>query len=234
LVETLSALFRIGKRTLPALLARNTISGGLHKHAFETLTIVRDRPSNRPTAMGTRPLHRSTRSDGTLSQRAGVNERVLDASRAHQGMLGWDRPDHETKLTIHHRELLLGTERLVRRVDAVCRQFLPATYNRQLIAVGQIPHYRLANTVFTTMYVARNFRTAYHRDANNLNAVMTCLLPLGSFQGGALILPRFRIGIAFGPGDVLFFDPNQLHGNLPFDGERISIALFCGGWVASL
>ncbi len=45
------------------------------------------------------------------------------------------------------------------------------------------------------------------------------------------MLPRFRIAIGFLPGDVLFFDPSQLHGNLQFKGERISMALYCGGWI---
>jgi hypothetical protein len=89
----------------------------------------------------------------------------------------------------------------------------------------------LAKSVFTTVYVAKNFRTAYHRDAGNLRGVMTCLLPMGEFSGGALVLPRFRIAFAFKPGDVLFFNPQELHGNLPFKGERLSAALYCGGWV---
>jgi len=148
-------------------------------------------------------------------------------------MLGWDRPGHETALTVRRREMLLGNEQLIKLADQLYKQHLPAFYAKQWVTVAKVPRYRLSNTVFTTIYVARNFRTAYHRDRNNLAGVMTCLMPMGSFEGGALVLPRFRIAIAFRPGDVLFFDPNQFHGNLPFKGERVSIALYCGGWVTS-
>ena len=47
-------------------------------------------------------------------------------------------------------------------------------------------------------------------------------MALGGFTGGELVFPRWRIMIAFKPGDLLLFDPQQLHGNLPFEGERLS------------
>jgi hypothetical protein len=30
----------------------------------------------------------------------------------------------------------------------------------------------------------------------------------------------------------LLFDPQQLHGNLPFEGERLSAAFYCAGRIA--
>jgi hypothetical protein len=55
---------------------------------------------------------------------------------------------------------------------------------------------------------------------------------MGDFDGAELELPRFRLAVAFKPGDLLIFNPGELHGNLPFKGERISMALNCGGWIA--
>lgn len=217
-----------------AVLLRNAVPSHLHMLAFELLRTVDDVPSGRPSAMGTKSLPRSLGLDGRPSPRRGVNARVLELSEARHGKLGFDAPGHETPFTARHREMLVGNERLIKLVDGLYKKFLPIQHERQLVAANKIPHCRLANTVFTTMYATRNFRTAYHRDANNLPGVMTSLLPLGKFEGGALVLPRFRIAIDFRPGDVLFFDPNQLHGNLPFKGQRVSIALYCGGWAASL
>lgn len=170
--------------------------------------------------------------DGRLSPQPGVNQRVLDASPARQGILGFDRLNHETKLTLKHREMLVGNEQLMEVVDARYQKYSPAHYRKQRAAVNKVPHHRLPNTVFTTIYVAKNFRTAYHHDTGNLPGVMTCLVPLGRFSGGELVFPRWRIAVSFKPGDLLFFDPGQLHGNLPFKGERISMARYCGGWVA--
>jgi len=53
-------------------------------------------------------------------------------------------------------------------------------------------------------------------------------MPLGDFTGGELVIPRRRIGIAFERGDLLLFDAEQLHGNLPIAGKRVSpSALLC-------
>jgi hypothetical protein len=45
-------------------------------------------------------------------------------------------------------------------------------------------------------------------------------------------LPRWRIAFALQPGDLLLFDPQQLHGNLPFKGRRLSAAFFCARRIA--
>lgn len=215
-----------------AVLLCQVVRSDLHKRAFELLKVVKDRPSHRASAMGTRSLPKSINLDGSPSPRTGVNKRVVDVSGAYEGRLGWDRSDHETKLTIENRELLFGNQSLIKQMDRLYREHLPLAYAQQARAIGRFPQCRLLETVFTSIYVGRNFRTAYHRDANNLAGARTCLFPTGNFAGGELVLPRFRIAFAFRPGDVLFFDPDQVHGNLPFTGERISMALYCGGWVA--
>ncbi len=61
---------------------------------------------------------------------------------------------------------------------------------------------------------------------------MTAILPMGKFSGGELVLARWRVAIAYKPGDLLFFDPQCLHGNLPFKGERLSAAFYCAGKIA--
>ena len=54
----------------------------------------------------------------------------------------------------------------------------------------------------------------------------------GDFSGGELVLPRFRIAFALRPGDLLIFDAEEVHGNLPIIGERVSLALYCGRWIS--
>jgi hypothetical protein len=217
---------------IPAVLLCHVIPVALLHRAFELCKDVPDRPSNRPAAMGTHSLPRSIGLDGSPSPRTGVNKLLLDASEAYDGRLGWDGPNKETKLTDRHREMLIGNERLIERVDTLYQQYLPIPYAKQQATIERVPRCHLFKTVFTTLYIAKNFRTAYHRDGNNLSEAMRCLVPTGRFEGGELVLPRFRIAIAFRPGDVLLFDPGQVHGNLPFTGDRISLAMYCGGWAA--
>lgn len=215
-----------------AVLLCDVIPAELHELAYKLFKPVKERPSDRAMALGTRPLPRSIGLHGKPSPRIGVNQRVLDASKAYSGRLGWKEPGSKTKLTLNHPEMLNGNKRLVRFVAKLYRQYLPALYARQQEVLDRVPRYRLSKTAFSTIYIAKNFRTAYHRDKGNLSGVMTCLIPTGKFEGGALVLPRFRIAFALRPGDVLFFNPKELHGNLLFKGKRISLALYCGGWVA--
>jgi hypothetical protein len=217
---------------ITALLLCNVIPLELRDLAFKLLKTVSGFPSNRSTAMGTKSLPRSVGLNGSLSPRRGVNKRVLDASPARQGILGWDGPGHMAKLTEEHPEMLLGNERLAMLLDQLYKQHLPVPYAKQLAAVEEhASRWRLWKTSFTGVYVAKTFRTAYHGDGN-LRGAMTVITPLGDFEGGALVIPRWRLAIPYKPGDVLLFDAEELHGNLPFKGRRLSAAFYCGGWVA--
>jgi hypothetical protein len=75
-------------------------------------------------------------------------------------------------------------------------------------------------------------RSAYHADRGNLPGVMSAIMPMGNFTGGELILARWRLAVAFKPGDLLLFDPQQVHGNLPFEGERLSAIFYCERRIA--
>jgi hypothetical protein len=128
--------------------------------------------------------------------------------------------------------MLEGNERLVKLVDQLYAQYLPTFYAKQRAEVEKVPRWTLKKTAFTTIYIAKNFRTAYHADRGNLRGVMTCLMPMGKFSGGELVLARWRVAVAFKPGDLLLFDPQQFHGNLPIVGERVSAAFYCARHIA--
>jgi hypothetical protein len=209
----------------------NVIPRHLYRPAYKLLKKVDDLPTNRIAAMGTNSLHRELRSDDMPSLRLGVNEHVVHANPAREGRLGFDKRGMKTKLTRRHPEMLGKSKRLIRLVDSLYRQFRPTAYERQRAVLEELPQFRLFGTVFTSLYVAKNFRTGYHRDSNNLPEVVTALTVLRSSEGGELLLPRFRVAIALKPGDLLFFDPEQVHGNLPFADKRLSVAFYCGGWV---
>jgi hypothetical protein len=221
---------------ISAVLLCKAIPSELHNRAFELWKPVTGLLSNRATAVGTLSLPRSTNKDGTPSPRSGVNVHVLDVVEARQGILGYvDRPCRKkTKLTKRCPEMLDGNRRLIERVNALYAQHMPHLYTIQRAEVEKAgPRWRLWATAFSTVYLAKNFRTAYHTDRGNLLGVMTALMPTGAFTGGELVLPRWRIAIAFKPGDLLLFDPQQLHGNLPFEGERISAAFYCSRHIAN-
>jgi hypothetical protein len=207
----------------------NVIPPVRHKLAYELWRTVDDLPSNRGTAAGTSSLPRIKR-DGTLGRRQVVPKSVvsvLKAQGARQGTLGCfdatpDQPCHRTPLSVHHPELLNGNKPLIELVDALYKRNMRFLHAKQWAEVEKVPRWRLWNTVFSTIYIAKNFRTAYHTDSGNLPGVFSALMPMGKF-----VLPRWRIAFALKPGDLLLFDPQQLHGNLPFEGERLSAIFYC-------
>jgi hypothetical protein len=222
-----------------ALLLRNVIPAPRHALAYELWHTVHELPDNRGTAVGTASLWRR-KSDGTPGKRRGVVEDVKKLLRERDtayGLIGYvgvtqDHPCRQTPLTRDHPEMLEGNERLIKLVDQLYRGQLREFYAKQRAVVEKAPRWRLWNTAFTTIYIAKNFRTAYHRDSGNLKGVMTALMPMGKYTGGELVLPRWRIAFALRPGDLLLFDPQQLHGNLPFEGRRLSAAFYCERRIA--
>jgi hypothetical protein len=222
-----------------ALFLKQVIELSLCKRAYKTWKIVNDLPSNRATAVGTLSLPRF-RDDGKLSERNAVSDRVLTILKRHRtrsGMLGYldatpDKSFQKTRLTKKHPKMLRRNKTLIELVDKLYKQYMRDIYAIQRTEVRKAPRCRLWHTVFSTIYLAKNFRTAYHTDHGNLHCVMTALMPMGNFTGGELVLPRWRIAFRLKPGDLLFFDPQQLHGNLRFEGKRLSAAFFCAGRIA--
>jgi hypothetical protein len=223
-----------------AVLLCAVIPSAFHKLAYELWKDVKELLSNRATAVGSLSLHRQ-KSDGSLANRRAVPKDVLDILAEHgtaQGSLGYldatpDQPCHKTPLSRKHPEMLEGNKRLIDLVDDVYKRYAPSLHAKQKAQVEKVPSWRIWNTAFSTIYLAKNLRTAYHRDTGNLLGVFSALMPMGRFTGGELVLPRWRVAIAFKPGDLLLFDPQQLHGNLPFEGERLSAAFYCERRIAN-
>lgn len=213
-----------------ALFLRNAIPTDIQRRAYKDYKIVNDLPGNRVDAVGTIPLPRHRRRDGTWSPRWGVNEavlRVLKERGVGYGILGYlARPYRKTRLTREKPELLNRNRILVDLVDDLYRKHLPAERVSQVAVLERFPHYRLWTTAFSSIYLAKNWQTNFHRDGN-LRGARTVIMAMGRFTGGALVIARWRIGFALQPGDLLIFDAEELHGNLPFEGERLSAAFFC-------
>jgi hypothetical protein len=219
---------------LIVVLLRRRIVPELWEPAHQMWRDINGLISNRPSAVGTKSLPRSVNGDGIPSPQSGVNTTVLDRRNARQGILGCaGDPLRKTQLTIKHPEMLSETKPLIKHINTLYREYAPELYAIQRANVKEGPLWRLWHTAFTTIYIAKNFRTAYHTDRGNLQGVMTAIMPMGHFTGGELVLPRWRIAFAYKPGDLLLFDPQQVHGNLPFKGERLSAAFYCARHTTS-
>jgi hypothetical protein len=219
-----------------AVFLRKVIPTHLHKLAFQFWKSVDEPLTNRAAAAGTESLHRSVGLGGKLSPRRGVNEhveKVLKDAGAAQGVLGRDAKNGcRTKMTLKHPEMLNGNQGLIELVDSLYAKHVPSLYSVQRTAINENPLCGIWGTVFSNIYILKQWATAYHKDDNNLLGVLTAIIACGVFSGGELLLPRWQISIAVQPGDLLLFDPQQVHGNLPFKGERLSAAFYCARAIA--
>jgi len=94
------------------------------------------------------------------------------------------------------------------------------------------PDFRIPDTVFTTVTVNKNFRTAIHCDAGDFKGGLgnIAVLQAGEFSGGYTCLPRYGVGFDVRNTDVCFFNVHEWHGNVPFVAkkpfERISVVCY--------
>jgi hypothetical protein len=119
-------------------------------------------------------------------------------------------------------------------VNDVFKVELSDRYRAQLEAVRQTPkEFVIHGTVFSTITVNRNFRTAVHKDAGDLKegfGVMS-VLRAGDYEGCYLVFPKYRVAVDMGTRDVLLADVHEWHGNSPLIGtkgeyNRISTVLY--------
>lgn len=120
-------------------------------------------------------------------------------------------------------------------------ELLPRRYSYQKKQADKLDdRFRVGgkSTVFTTVTVNKNFRTACHRDAGDLNdgfSNLTVIAKDKEWEGGYLVLPEFRVAINIRPGDLLLVNNHAgIHGNTeikPPEGKRIEdmerISLVC-------
>lgn len=129
-------------------------------------------------------------------------------------------------------------------LDRAFADLLPQRHTAQKEFVSKLDeHFRIADTVFTTLTINKTFRTAAHLDAGDYGPGFSNLLVLsndGDFTGGYLIIPEFKIAVNVRPGDLLLIaNHTAIHGNTPIvlgseASERISIVAYAREDLSSL
>ena len=91
---------------------------------------------------------------------------------------------------------------------------------------------KIPNSVFTTITVNYNWRTACHKDSGDFSDGLGNLIVTGqNFKGCFLGFPQFKICIEVKPGDLLLMDVHQWHCNTELfytkpDGFRMSYVMY--------
>jgi hypothetical protein len=124
----------------------------------------------------------------------------------------------------------------LRKLNEQFKELIPGRWNAQNEQANLLDsRFRIADTVFTTLTVNHNWRTACHRDAGDLSTGFSNICgvtgPEGKgWRGGQFILPEYRIAVNLQPGDMLLVNNHEgIHGNdelIGEDNDRMTIVAY--------
>lgn len=121
----------------------------------------------------------------------------------------------------------------IQLISNLFKKYLPERWENQKKQWDKTHEdFRMPNTVFSTVTVNRNFRTACHYDAGDLLEGFGNLgvLSTGTYKGGYTVLPKYGVAVNVQNCDLALFDVHELHGNTEFihdkPFERISVVCY--------
>jgi len=142
----------------------------------------------------------------------------------------------ETSYTEKNRDKFAMAFPYLQKLNAQFRELLPKRWANQRKEADKLdPRFLVEGTVFTTLTVNHNWRTACHRDAGDLHEGFSNICgitgPEGKgWKGAEFILPEFRIAINLQPGDMLLVNNHGgIHGNdelLGDDNDRLTLVSY--------
>jgi len=142
----------------------------------------------------------------------------------------------ETSYTEKNREKFKLAFPYLQKLNAQFRELLPVRWAAQRREADKLdPRFLVEGTVFTTLTVNHNWRTACHRDAGDLHEGFSNICgitgPEGKgWRGAEFILPEYRIAINLQPGDMLLVNNHGgIHGNdalIGDDNDRLTLVSY--------
>jgi hypothetical protein len=124
----------------------------------------------------------------------------------------------------------------LQKLNSQFRELIPNRWKAQKAYADKLdPRFLISDTVFTTLTVNHNWRTACHRDAGDLTVGFSNICGVTSpegkgWRGGQFILPEYNIAINLQPGDMLLVNNHEgIHANdelIGDDNDRMTIVAY--------
>ena len=140
----------------------------------------------------------------------------------------------QTSYTRDHLEKYEMALPFIQEVSHNFESLIPNRYQNQKAVVDLTQDdFVIPETVFTTCTVNKNFRTAVHKDAGDLEEGFGNLTVLekSNYEGGYTVFPKFKVAVDVRETDFLGMDVHEWHGNTEIksendDHERISVVCY--------
>lgn len=189
------------------------VPGAIKREAedfYPILTKIRGATDNRGLASGTTrvitgPAQTRTRSMPVMSS-------ILGAADA-AGRFPYCRL---TVFSANETEQWTELRPLFQRIAQQFETYVPDRYQRQVDFCKRThPDWVIPDTPFTTITVNNSYSTGVHTDKGDLDEGFSCLAVLrkGSYTGGNLVFPEYRVAVGMHDGDLLLMDAHVHHGN---------------------
>jgi hypothetical protein len=216
------------------VLLKQAIPFDMAAQAWQALKRVNTKTENRGVASGIKPSYRK-KLDGTISNTTqvakgwevksavlGYFERTVRMPYAHAAAWNQKRP---TEFSYLFPMLQTASDHFREQVPD--RFAVQADY-----AARTNPNWIIPGTVYSTLTVNKNFRTAAHLDAGDLAAGFSNMIVLrdGKFLGGHLVLPNWRLAVQLDNLDLVMFDAHEFHGNtmiVPIGKKSVRCSIVC-------
>lgn len=136
----------------------------------------------------------------------------------------------ETEFSRKNWGVFSSSEPFLKHLDRLYEKMAPMHHHLQKVAIPA--QYELCGTVFSTVTVNRNFRTAVHTDKGDFRSGLGVLSVInGEFEGCHLAIKKLRKAFQLRVGDVLLFDTALEHGNTPVENaaahwQRTSVVCY--------
>ena len=139
----------------------------------------------------------------------------------------------QTAFTEKHFDMYSQAIPYLQSISKLFEEFLPERWKNQKKEWDKTSEdFKIHGTVFTTITVNKNFRTACHYDAGDLKEGFgnLAVLQTGEYEGAYTVIPKYGVAVDVRNCDIAFFDVHELHGNTatiskkPY--ERISIICY--------
>lgn len=150
----------------------------------------------------------------------------------------------ETGWQANNKDKYEASIALFEAANEIFKREVPIRWAGQAEAMRQLGEdWRIGNTVYTTLTINRDFRTAAHRDVGDLcESYETSNNPRGfsnllvldngkQYNGFYLCFPEFRVAADIRAGDMIMMNAHRIHSNSPaFDYEegfeRMSVVMY--------
>lgn len=180
-------------------------------HTYATLHELRKfETDNRGNASGTERKKSFAESTRTRS------EPVASAIVGNMDPSGAYRYCRLTAWTGREWDKYAGLFPLFRAISVEFEREVPERYAAQMRVVAKTdPNWVIPDTAFSTITVNNSYPTGVHTDKGDLEEGFSTLAVLrrGSYYGGWLTFPEFRLAVDMKHGDVLLMDAHEYHGN---------------------